>query len=104
MIWILSLLLVLSVTGLILLTWYIMRLLQSFRYISNNSSQLLQIVGTYREHLQKVYELPMFYGDETLRSLLSHTNDLSKDLEDLSQVFFLEDENRRDFTDEETEG
>jgi hypothetical protein len=32
----------------------------------------------------------MFFGDETLRSLLSHTRDLSEDLEALKGLFEIE--------------
>ena len=42
--------------------------------ISDNLGDLVQIIDNYRTHLKKVYELDSFYGDETLKFLLEHTN------------------------------
>jgi hypothetical protein len=39
--------------------------------------------------LEAVYGLPMFYGDDTLKGLLSHTNKLAEDITELKSVFFL---------------
>ena len=33
-------------------------------------------VSKFREHLQSIYKLEIFYGDETLNELLSHARDL----------------------------
>ena len=43
----------------------------------------------------------MFYGDETLKGLLRHTRDLAKDLEDLSEMFFMGEEYQGEKVDEE---
>jgi len=42
--------------------------------ISDNVGDLVEIVESYRTHLKKVYELDSFYGDETLKGLMEHTN------------------------------
>ncbi len=42
---------------------------------SEESAELFTRLQTYAKHLNVVYELPTFYGDETLRSLLDHTKD-----------------------------
>jgi hypothetical protein len=42
---------------------------------SEESAELFTRMQTYANHLNTVYELPTFYGDETLQSLLSHTKD-----------------------------
>ena len=43
---------------------------------SEESAELFTRLQTYANHLNTVYELPTFYGDETLQSLLDHTKDL----------------------------
>jgi hypothetical protein len=103
-VWGLTFLLIVSVLCLSIFIWYITQLLERFKYLSDNSSNLLEVVGDYKEHLQKVYELPMFYGDETLRGLLKHTKDLAQDLDDLSEMFYMGEKNQGEFIDEETEG
>ena len=45
--------------------------------VSENISDLLEMVGNYREHLRKVYNLDTFYGDETLGFLMEHTRALT---------------------------
>ena len=42
--------------------------------VSDNVGDLVEIVESYRTHLKKVYELDSFYGDETLKGLMDHTN------------------------------
>lgn len=58
--------------------------------ISEESAELFTRLDSYREHLKSVYELPTFYGDETLSSLLEHTGDMAK--------YFLKYENVYSFT------
>jgi len=42
--------------------------------ISENLGDLVEILNNYREHLKRVYSLDSFYGDETLKFLMEHTN------------------------------
>lgn len=42
---------------------------------SEESAELFTRLQTYVKHMNAVYELPTFYGDETLQSLLNHTKD-----------------------------
>jgi len=42
--------------------------------ISDNLGDLVEIIENYRNHLRDVYRLDSFYGDETLQSLMTHTN------------------------------
>ena len=50
--------------------------------VSDNIGDLVEIIQSYRNHLKKVYELDSFYGDETLKGLMEHTNAVRKLLED----------------------
>ena len=42
--------------------------------VSDSVGDLVEIIESYRGHLKSVYELDSFYGDETLKGLLEHTN------------------------------
>ena len=42
--------------------------------VSDNLGDLVEIIESYQVHLKKVYELDSFYGDETLKGLMNHTN------------------------------
>jgi hypothetical protein len=50
--------------------------------VSDNIGDLVDIVNSYRAHLKKVYELDSFYGDETLKGLMEHTNAIRTLLEE----------------------
>ena len=45
-----------------------------------------QAVESYREHLELVYNLDTFYGDETLNSLLEHSKELSNFLGEIQEM------------------
>ncbi len=47
------------------------------------------MVTSYRDHLTKVYGMEMFYGDATLKFLMSHTKDLKELLEDFEDVIYV---------------
>jgi ABC-type uncharacterized transport system involved in gliding motility auxiliary subunit len=49
---------------------------------SENITELIDLIDTYKSHLKVVSELEMFYGDETLEALLQHTTQLTQILED----------------------
>jgi hypothetical protein len=63
-----------SVLANILLVWFSREQSQRLSYVSQNLGDLVEIVSNYKEHLRKVYSLEMFYGDETLKFLMEHTN------------------------------
>jgi hypothetical protein len=57
---------------------------QSFRLsvIADNSSDLIEIIKSFRGHVKAVYSLDAFYGDETLEGLLEHARALNLLLEE----------------------
>lgn len=74
----------------IVLVKYIRENIVKVFVISEESAELFTRIDSYREHLKAVYELPTFYGDETLSSLLEHTREMAK--------YFLKYENIYSFT------
>ena len=49
----------------VVLYLYAKRKIASFLTASEEASQIFALLDAYREHLESVYELPTFYGDET---------------------------------------
>jgi len=56
--------------------WYIRSLLKNLLFITENVLELQEEVASYKGHLGSIYELEMFYGEETLGSLLQHGTEL----------------------------
>ena len=73
MIWILLVLLILSLIANVLMVWYVRRLLVNFYALSENFESFFAMIVGYADHLENVHGLEMFYGDETLMSLIDHT-------------------------------
>jgi uncharacterized membrane-anchored protein YhcB (DUF1043 family) len=73
-----ALLFVISILVNVVLVRYIRENIVKVFVISEESAELFTRLDSYREHLKSVYELPTFYGDETLSSLLEHTGDMAK--------------------------
>ena len=88
----LGLALFLSVIVNIFLVWFGREQSQRLTYVSQNLNDLIEIISNYKEHLRKVYSLEMFYGDETLKFLMEHTNAVVQLLEtEYSQIIDITD-------------
>lgn len=55
------------------LLWLSVKQSRSLSYISENIDDLLEIIENYKNHLKRIYEMEMFYGDQTLEFLMDHT-------------------------------
>ncbi len=66
-----------SLGGIIFLYQYIRKVLLVAYVASEESAEIFTRIQSYNEHLQSVYEMPTFYGDDTLQSLLDHTKELT---------------------------
>ena len=67
--------------------WYMRRVLPGFIYTSQNLEDLTTLVANYREHLRNIYGMEMYYGDETIKHLMSHTTSLLEILEDYEDIY-----------------
>ena len=67
--------------------WYIVQLLREMKLYHDRFVEVNYMIRDYRNHLEAVYELDMFYGDTTLSELLRHTKDLSNDIENYTDDF-----------------
>ena len=56
---------------------YMRRVLLQVYTASEEASVIFTRLNTFEEHLQTVYDMPTFYGDETLSGLLRHIKELS---------------------------
>jgi hypothetical protein len=63
------------------------RVLPGLIYTSQNLEDLTALVANYREHLRNIYGMEMYYGDETMEHLISHTTSLLEILEDYEDVY-----------------
>ena len=60
--------------------------------IADELWDLQQMIDSFAEHLNQVYELEMFYGDQTLQSLLNHAVSFNEQLETFEHIYTLTEE------------
>ena len=72
--------------------WYVRKLLTKMTLLTELQKETIGEIEEFSEHLNVVYQMETFYGDETLRALLEHTGNLSDSLQDkVASVSFIED-------------
>ena len=66
---------------------YARRVLTRVLNASEEASEIFTRLDTFQEHLTSVYEMPTFYGDETLKGLLEHAKETSDFLSRYEEVY-----------------
>ena len=98
---ILSAILFLSVLLNVGLIVYVRAAIVRLLSVSEELGDLQQMTNAFAQHLKTVYELEMFYGDETLNSLLHHAVSFNEYLETFEYIYSLtEDTTPEDTTPE----
>jgi len=77
------------------LIWYIRRVIERSLLTSEATTDVLVSLDDFSTHLEQVYELPLFYGDETLRSLLEHSREIVDEMKGYKDGFIFDEEEER---------
>lgn len=67
--------------------WFNVYLLRKLLYFNENFEQVNISIEQFNKHIEAVYELPMFYGDENIQNLMNHSRDLRQDLVDFQNKY-----------------
>ena len=81
-------LLYLSVVANLVLIWFSVKCLNNASSIEEDLEELMNKTDSFVDHLEKIYELEMFYGDETLQSMLEHSKQLVNDYIEMQAKYF----------------
>jgi len=65
-------------------------------FVSEELGDLQNMTDSFAKHLKDVYELEMFYGDETLQHLLNHAVSFNEQLLTFEEIYSLTEENNID--------
>ena len=87
------------------LVWFVKNLINELSDINEDMNELLDTTASLQDHIEKIYELEMFYGDETLEELIQHTKSVVSEIEFFKEKYSseLEDEELYDDSPEERE-
>ena len=58
-------------------------------FVSSELGDLKSMVGSFSTHISSLYELEMYYGDETLQSLRDHAESFNEQLETFEFIYTL---------------
>jgi len=64
------------------LSWCVVFLIRKLLNVSENILELQNSSKTYLEHLDRVYNMELFYGNEVLLELLEHSKEYHDDIAD----------------------
>ena len=99
---VLSLLLVLSLGINVVLFIYSRNVTTRLTMIADEIEDLRQAATSFASHVRSVYELEMFYGDQTLQALMDHAVAFRDYMEQFDYVYLL-DEQEQDENEETQE-
>tara|TARA_R100000152_G_C6715933_1_gene142688 strand:- start:430 stop:843 length:414 start_codon:yes stop_codon:yes gene_type:complete len=72
--------------------WYSIRLSKTLMYFSENMNDLLDSLVEYSNHVQSVYGLESYYGDQVLHNLLKHSQNIVEQIEMFDDILHLAEE------------
>ena len=98
---VLSVVLTLSVVVNIGLIVYVRAAIARLMLVSEELGDLQDMINSFLDHTESVYEMDMFYGDQTLQSLLQHARDFSAQMDSFEYIYSLTDEEQPADTEEE---
>ena len=85
---ILPFLLYLSVIVNLVLFWYIAKCLIKLEEIEESVSHIFNKTEEFTNHLESIYELEMYYGDDDLKGLIEHSKELINEYVDVQEKYF----------------
>lgn len=72
--------------------WFVVRNLQKNIELENNTTLIFEKIDLFRNHLEQLYELEMYYGDDNLMNLIEHSRQLMNDFMDFQEDYTEEEE------------
>lgn len=67
--------------------WYIRGLLALMYEVTSDIQGMQDGLEEFSKHLNNVYEMEMYYGDETLKQLIRHSKDLIDNINTFKNLF-----------------
>jgi len=98
--------LIISLLFNIFFIWYVYQVMKKLLFVSENIGDLVETLEDYASHVEKVYSLETYYGDETIENLLKHSKDIVKEVRtyrDINDILYdTETEEPQDYDDKTT--
>ena len=99
----LPLLLYLSVLANVLLIWCTRRALQTIDDLQEDVSGIFGKLEKFSDHLDKIHDMEMFYGDSNLQDLINHSRQLINDIVDVEEKYYDYEDTEEDDLEDDSE-
>ena len=93
---------VVSTLSTVFLFFYARAILARLLFVSDELGDLQDMIDGFAKHLQSVYELETFYGDQTLQGLLEHAASFNEQLETFEWIYNITTEEKEAEDDDDT--
>ena len=78
----------LSFVANVALAWFIKNTLSKEASLEEDVIGVVEKIDMFSEHIEKLHQLEMYYGDEQLQSLMEHSSQLVNDFIDFQEKYF----------------
>jgi len=86
----------------ILLVWYVRKVMEEVAPLHLRTIEMRDAIDEYAQYVEGVSELPLYYGDQTIKDLVENTKMMVGELEYYKNSFIFESEEEQ-FEEAETE-
>ena len=100
---VLGMILTLSLVINVVLFIYSRNVTRKLGMIANEMADLRDATTSFANHVISVYELEMFYGDQTLQALMDHARSFRDYLGGFDYIYIIEEQEENDQENEEEE-
>ena len=106
--WLLGFFIILSIASILfnaMLLWYNREAVRKIVFFSDNIGDMMGYFKEFQTHIESLYEMEVFYGDETIKGLIDHTKFMIGEIENFEEIYSLtrEEEEVDDGTDPEAQ-
>tara|TARA_R100000008_G_scaffold84882_1_gene73392 strand:- start:1569 stop:1883 length:315 start_codon:yes stop_codon:yes gene_type:complete len=71
----------------ILLVWYLRKVLYKLLFVSDNIDDLLARMEEFSNHVERIYGMETYYGDEVLQGLVEHSKEIVEAIQEYEGVY-----------------
>jgi hypothetical protein len=93
---VLGMILTLSLVINVVLFMYSRNVTRKLGMIANEMADLRDATTSFANHVRSVYELEMFYGDQTLQALMDHARSFRDYLGEFDYIYIIEEQEEND--------
>jgi len=90
------------------LSWYITMLVRQTREINEDVNEMFETLEGFSEHLDSLSQMSMFYGDDTLQGMVTHSQEVMEKIYQYQLKYELDsefgEEGEDEFEEEEIDG